>query len=91
MKFSLSLVALAASAIASPIVLDLSEISQNELEEIHARDIEARQSGTTANEFLNGGCRDVVLVFARGTSQSGNIVSIGLRPTPPRVSGWNRH
>jgi cutinase len=73
MKFSLSLVALAASAFASPIVLDLSDISQNELEEIHARDIEARQSGTTANEFLNGGCRDVVLIFARGTSQSGNL------------------
>lgn len=29
---------------------------------------------TTANEFYDGGCRDVILFFARGTIQPGNIV-----------------
>lgn len=38
--------------------------------------VQARQDdGTTENEFYDGGCRDVILFFARGTDQSGNIVS----------------
>ncbi|KAF3010322.1 hypothetical protein G7054_g292 [Neopestalotiopsis clavispora] len=36
--------------------------------------VQARQDdGTTENEFYDGGCRDVILFFARGTDQSGNI------------------
>ncbi|KAI0142173.1 cutinase-domain-containing protein [Pestalotiopsis sp. NC0098] len=37
--------------------------------------IQIRQDAgsTTENEFYDGGCRDVILFFARGTDQSGNI------------------
>ncbi|TLS29910.1 hypothetical protein PpBr36_02204, partial [Pyricularia pennisetigena] len=42
--------------------------------------LEARQTvGTTANEFTQGGCKDVVLLYARGTTQSGNM---GEEPGP---------
>ncbi|TLD15533.1 uncharacterized protein PgNI_02535 [Pyricularia grisea] len=42
--------------------------------------LEIRQTvGTTANEFTSGGCKDVVLLYARGTSQSGNM---GEEPGP---------
>lgn len=38
--------------------------------------LETRQTvGTTANEFTSGGCKDVVLLYARGTTQAGNMVS----------------
>lgn len=42
--------------------------------------IQIRQDAgsTTENEFYDGGCRDVILFFARGTDQSGNIVSSNL-------------
>ncbi|KAH8200149.1 hypothetical protein TruAng_005661 [Truncatella angustata] len=42
-----------------------------------------RQDDTTENEFYEGGCRDVILFFARGTDQSGNI---GDMPGPDLVS-----
>jgi hypothetical protein len=38
--------------------------------------------GTTANEYVNGACKDVILFFARGTGQSGNLV----RKTPPDLA-----
>lgn len=28
-----------------------------------------------ANEFVNGGCRDTIVFFARGTTEAGNMVS----------------
>ncbi|KAK8069889.1 cutinase [Apiospora phragmitis] len=78
MKFTLSLMAaaLAASVSASPInnsiVIDIDE---QDLAKIQAYEAEIRATvGTTSNEFLDGGCRDVVLVFARGTGQSGNMM-----------------
>ena len=37
--------------------------------------VNALAVGTTANEFLEGGCRDVIFIYARGTTQDGNIVS----------------
>lgn len=40
-------------------------------------DIEARQStkvGSTANEFVTGGCKPVVMLFARGSTEAGNMV-----------------
>lgn len=33
-----------------------------------------RVTGTTANEFKDGGCRDFIFFFARGTSEPGNMV-----------------
>lgn len=36
------------------------------------------ETNTTANEFLEGGCRDVIFIYARGTTQDGNIVSLHL-------------
>ena len=51
-------------------------------------------AGTTANEFLEGGCRDVIFIYARGTTQDGNIVSIFLVYSPPvgrgdHLSSWH--
>ena len=42
--------------------------------------IEARQAvGNTANELESGACRPLILIFARGSTQPGNLVSeIGL-------------
>lgn len=31
-------------------------------------------ANVTANEFLDSGCKDVVLLYARGSTQDGNIV-----------------
>lgn len=37
--------------------------------------IEVRQTvGITANEFKQGGCRDIIWFFARGSSEVGNMV-----------------
>lgn len=38
--------------------------------------VDKRQAGDTANEFTNGGCRDIIFIFARGSTESGNIVSL---------------
>ncbi|KAK8045449.1 cutinase [Apiospora rasikravindrae] len=78
MKFTTSLMtaALAASVSAKPIENNSIVIDMNEQDLAKAQAYEAEilaTVGTTANEFLDGGCRDVVLVFARGTGQSGNM------------------
>ena len=40
--------------------------------------LEIRQSATTRNELLDGVCRPVTVIYARGTTESGNIgVSVG--------------
>ncbi|KAK7750134.1 hypothetical protein SLS62_007882 [Diatrype stigma] len=41
-----------------------------------------RQASDTANEFLEGGCRDVIFIYARGTTQDGNI---GDAPGPQTI------
>ncbi|KAK8085398.1 cutinase [Apiospora hydei] len=78
MKFTASLMtaALAASVSAKPIENKsvVFDISEQDVAKAQAYEAEILATvGTTANEFLNGGCRDVVLVFARGTGQSGNM------------------
>jgi len=35
--------------------------------------LEVRQSATTRNELLDGPCRNVTVIFARGTTEDGNI------------------
>lgn len=88
MKFTRSLMtaALAAAVTASPIATPNSiviDMDEQELSRIQETDAELRATvGTTANEFTSGGCRDVVLVYARGTGQDGNMVSF-MRSNPP--------
>lgn len=43
---------------------------------VAAGPIEKRQQiRLNANEFVDGGCRDTILFFARGTTEGGNMVS----------------
>ncbi|KAI0419001.1 cutinase [Xylaria grammica] len=44
--------------------------------------LEITATGTTANEFLEGGCRDVIFLYARGSTQDGNI---GGSPGPQTI------
>jgi len=72
---SATLVALAATTPFNP---------QPSAEEIVARDIEARQRGgvgSTANEFKDGGCADIIMLFARGSTETGNMGTICGPPT----------
>lgn len=41
-------------------------------------DLETRQlfGSDTSNDFVNGGCKGHVMIYARASSESGNIVSI---------------
>lgn len=62
---SFAILALAALAAASPI-------------------IEERQRGrvgSTATEFTDGGCRDIIMLFARGSTETGNMGTICGPPT----------
>ncbi|KAL5386037.1 hypothetical protein DPSP01_004469 [Paraphaeosphaeria sporulosa] len=41
-----------------------------------ATPIEKRATGSTANEFTQGGCKDVMFAFARGSTEIGNMGTI---------------
>lgn len=43
-----------------------------------ANPIELRQNnvGATSNEFTDGGCRDIIMLFARGSTEVGNMGTI---------------
>lgn len=51
-----------------------------------ATPIETRQSrvGSSASEFTDGGCRDVIMIFARGSGEVGNL---GVVVGPPTGNG----
>jgi cutinase len=41
--------------------------------------LEVRQfggTGTISNEFSQGGCRDILFAWARGSTETGNMVSV---------------
>jgi cutinase len=43
--------------------------------------LEARQS-STSNELEDGPCKEVFFIFARGSTETGNMVSISFSPSP---------
>lgn len=47
----------------------------------NAAAIEQRQTQTTSKEFSQGGCRDVLFAFARGSTETGNMGTIVGPPT----------
>jgi cutinase len=67
MKNSLLISIVAAAARASPLRQDRAII-------------QVRDTTITANDYINGGCRDVILFFARGTTEPGNMVRLKIRP-----------
>ncbi|KAI8959390.1 carbohydrate esterase family 5 protein [Daldinia sp. FL1419] len=86
LSLSLLLTTLVASSAASPLVLDYSEGTIEKLKArqsvVRARTLKRQSAGTTENEFLEGGCRDVIFIFARGSTQDGNM---GDDPGPQTV------
>ncbi|GKT83926.1 LOW QUALITY PROTEIN: cutinase precursor [Colletotrichum tofieldiae] len=65
----------------------LSETSTNDVDvrDLEARELEARQGsgrvGSTAKEFSQGGCKDVIMFFARGSTEVGNMGTVCGPPT----------
>jgi hypothetical protein len=89
MKAYLALLALATVVVGLPVAEPIAEPEANAEPDVFAlAGIEARQTvGTTSNEFVNGGCRDAIWFFARGSTEVGNMV---LAPTPFH-STWPNH
>ncbi|KAI0908044.1 carbohydrate esterase family 5 protein [Ustulina deusta] len=68
---------------AVPMTLDLSDEMIAKLKSGKSSDVfEVSETGTTSNEFLEGGCRDVIFLYARGSNQDGNI---GGSPGPQTI------
>ncbi|KAF6839175.1 cutinase [Colletotrichum plurivorum] len=65
---SLTILTLAALAIASPVHIDHTDA--NEI----AR-LSTRATGPVSKEFTMGGCRDVIFIFARGSTEVGNMAT----------------
>jgi hypothetical protein len=82
MKASLALLALVALAAGHPVAEPIPEPEANAEPDVFAlAGIEARQTvGTTSNEFVNGGCRDAIWFFARGSTEVGNMVLPSILP-----------
>lgn len=79
MKFTASALSLlfASGIVATPVSVDSLRVDRSIAEgQLSSDGLQARQSTSlTANEFNTDGCKDVVLIFARGTAQLGNLVS----------------
>jgi hypothetical protein len=68
MKF-LFVAALGAIAAGGPVPLPLPPLTGE------AVVVEKRATGIYANDFTLSGCRDIIFVFARGSTEIGNMVS----------------
>ncbi|KAK1452995.1 cutinase [Colletotrichum cuscutae] len=81
MKTQTTILTLTATALCSPILL------------IHRAQVDAtvqlqsRQTGTIAKEYTQGGCRDVIFIFARGSTEVGNM---GSTVGPPTSDGLKK-
>ncbi|KAI0487747.1 carbohydrate esterase family 5 protein [Xylaria cf. heliscus] len=75
--------ALIGLASAIPMTFDLSEEMIAKLKTGTSSGLlEVAATGTTSNEFLEGGCRPVIFLYARGSTQDGNI---GGSPGPQTI------
>jgi cutinase len=85
MKSSLLLTtALLGLGSAIPMTFDLSIEMIDKLKAGRSSGISSRATGTTANEFLQGGCRPLIFIYARGSTQDGNV---GESPGPQTIDG----
>ncbi|KAI3317374.1 carbohydrate esterase family 5 protein [Xylariaceae sp. AK1471] len=85
MKSSLLLTtALLGLGSAIPMTFDLSVEMIDKLKSGRSSGISSRATGTTANEFLQGGCRPLIFIYARGSTQDGNV---GATPGPQTIDG----
>ncbi|KAF4554118.1 Cutinase-like protein 11 [Elsinoe fawcettii] len=72
MKFTLATIAaLAGTSVAAPTALKAG------LSEIASSLLYRRQTGTTATELENGACRRITFIYARGSTEPGNLGDSG--------------
>lgn len=69
MKTQITILTLTATAVCSPIFL------AHRTQVDTAVRLQSRQTGIIAKEYTQGGCRDVIFIFARGSTEIGNMVS----------------
>lgn len=55
--------------IPEPVLEDLAALEKES-------QLETRQTSDTANEFIEGGCRANIFIFARGSAETGNMVCV---------------
>jgi cutinase len=58
----------------SIVIFSLAALSVARPAELEER--QNRRVGSTANEFVQGGCADVIMLFARGSTETGNMGTI---------------
>ncbi|KXH28642.1 cutinase [Colletotrichum salicis] len=76
MKTQITILAIAAIAVCSPVRLDHRAVH-----------IQSRETGIIAKEYTQGGCRDVIFIFARGSTEVGNM---GSTVGPPTSDGLKK-
>ncbi|KAF4776285.1 cutinase [Colletotrichum scovillei] len=81
MKPQITIFTLTATALCSPIFL----IHRAQVDT--TAQLQSRQTGTIAKEYTQGGCRDVIFIFARGSTEVGNM---GSTVGPPTSDGLKK-